>query len=375
MRFLIFNWKDIKHPFAGGAELATHQIAKHLISFGHGVTLISSGSRELSKSEIIDKVRIYRVGNSFTVYLWAVLLYLTKLRSSTDIIIDEFHGIPFYTIFFAKKPVVGYIHEVAGHIWDYEFGSFISWLGKTLEQTTLRIYKKTPMLVASQSTRKELMQLGYKKEQLLLLQSTINPPPKLEITKNRTPLFVYIGRLTPMKRIEMLIKVSSMLTKHFPTLKVFIAGPAKPTFFERLSRLIDQHQLSHIITLNGKITESLKWHTLAKAWLFVHPSIKEGFGLTVLEAAYYHTPTVCFDTHGLRGIVKNGYNGAVIKSHSLQALYETLKKLLHHPQLFNYYAQNAYETALRAPDWKSQTKKLEAFISRNLTMKAVSLPK
>ena len=77
MRILIFNWKDIRHPLAGGAEIVTHQYAKHLVKSGHQVTIFTSQPKKLPSEEKIDGVKIYRQGNFWTVYFWAILFYLT----------------------------------------------------------------------------------------------------------------------------------------------------------------------------------------------------------------------------------------------------------------------------------------------------------
>jgi len=75
MNILIYNWRDIKNPAAGGAEVFTHEIAKRLVSKGHRICLFTSAFKGCEKNEIIDGLEIVRSGGRFTVYLKAQQYY------------------------------------------------------------------------------------------------------------------------------------------------------------------------------------------------------------------------------------------------------------------------------------------------------------
>ena len=66
MKILIFNWRDIKHPKAGGAELYFHELAKRWILEGHKVLWISGGWKDCKKNEVIDSIFVKRVGNEYS---------------------------------------------------------------------------------------------------------------------------------------------------------------------------------------------------------------------------------------------------------------------------------------------------------------------
>ena len=76
MKILIFNWRDIKNPWAGGAELNYHEQAKIWIKLGHEVTLFCGSFQGAKSFEVIDGINVYRKGSRFTVYIWAVIYYL-----------------------------------------------------------------------------------------------------------------------------------------------------------------------------------------------------------------------------------------------------------------------------------------------------------
>ena len=94
MKILIFNWKDIKHPYYGGAEVNIHEQAKRWIKLGHEVTQFSPKFENSKSREVIDGVEIIRGGGRFNVYIVAFFEYLFKLRKKSDVIIDIENGIP-----------------------------------------------------------------------------------------------------------------------------------------------------------------------------------------------------------------------------------------------------------------------------------------
>ena len=68
MNILWFNWRDIRNPDAGGAEVFTHQVAKRLVKMGFEVTLFTSKFEEAKRQEEIDGINVVRHGNRYSVY-------------------------------------------------------------------------------------------------------------------------------------------------------------------------------------------------------------------------------------------------------------------------------------------------------------------
>ena len=68
MRILWFNWRDIKHPEAGGAEVLTHEVMRRFVKRGYDMTLFCPKVQGRPPREIIDGVKIVREGRKYTVY-------------------------------------------------------------------------------------------------------------------------------------------------------------------------------------------------------------------------------------------------------------------------------------------------------------------
>lgn len=365
MHILIFNWKDIRHPAAGGAEIVTHQFAKHLVSFGHQVTIVSSHYKNLAAEETIDRVSIFRRGNIYTVHLHAFLLYRQRYAGWADIVIDQIHGIPFFTPFYVKKPVLAYIHEVADTIWFSEYPFPLSSIGYFLESLYFKLYRNTTFLTDSVSTKHDLQGKDILSSNVHVLPLTIKRVPKMNLSKTKYPSLIYIGRITPMKRIEFLIMATRLLIIDFPKLKVTIVGNGKTTYIKRLKMLVGELKLAKYISFKEYVNEKKKFELFKTHALFIHPSLKEGFGLTVLEAASQGTPTVAFAVGGLRDLIKNRQNGILVdKDASPENLAQVINNLLRNPKQIEKYSMHAYSWSKKLPTWEQQTKRLEQLLMR-----------
>lgn len=122
-RLLALNWRCLRHPEAGGAELNITEQARRWAADGHHVTLVCADpGREHApqRDEVVDGVAIKRMGGRFTLYLWAAL-FLLRHGWSFDYIVDVSNGIPFFSPLFTRTPSVLVIHHVHGQQWFSEF--------------------------------------------------------------------------------------------------------------------------------------------------------------------------------------------------------------------------------------------------------------
>src|SRR5689334_2645433 len=100
MKILILNWRDIKHPLSGGAEISLFEQAKIWTKKGAKVTWYSSSFKNSKKEEVIDGIRFVRNGSHYTVSLNFFADYLMGKFKSIDVVIDCFHFVPFFTPLF-----------------------------------------------------------------------------------------------------------------------------------------------------------------------------------------------------------------------------------------------------------------------------------
>src|SRR3989344_3140988 len=156
MNILIFNWRDIKHDWAGGSEIYIFELAKRWAKKGNNVTLFCGQNQDepLTPSETINRVNIYRKGGRYGVYFWAIYYYLFKLRKNVDIVVDTENGIPFFTPLYSRKPKICIVFHVHKKQWFYEFAFPYNIIGFLIERVAFPIiYFRTKIIAISKTTR------------------------------------------------------------------------------------------------------------------------------------------------------------------------------------------------------------------------------
>src|SRR3989344_3656213 len=118
MNILILSWRGPGHPSAGGAEQVTLEHAKGWVKAGHDVTLFTSFFKDAKRKDLVEGIKIIRSGRQFfEVQFRAFLWYILAKHHKFDLVIDEFHGIPFFTPLYVRSRKLAFIHEVAKEVW------------------------------------------------------------------------------------------------------------------------------------------------------------------------------------------------------------------------------------------------------------------
>jgi glycosyltransferase involved in cell wall biosynthesis len=338
MKVLIFNWKDIKHPNAGGAEVLTIENAKRFVEKGWEVTWFTSAFEGCKKEEEIDGVKIVRAGNKYTVYSEARKYYKNQFFGKFDVVIDETNTRPFFAKDFVKDAkVIFLIHQLAKEWWFYETKFPMNFLGYFLEPFWLKSYSSYPTVTVSESTKQDLERLGFMNVSIISEGISFKPFSKLP-EKSSKPSIVYLGRLNKGKRVLLALEAFKQINDG--ETEFWIVGDGY------IRREIEKRKVEGV-KLFGKVSEEQKIDILSKAWLHVNPSIREGWGINVIEANACGTPTVAFDVPGLRDSVVDGYTGLLVKEQSKEALAEAMLKVLKDERLRLKLSRNSLKWARR----------------------------
>ncbi|MBU1110108.1 glycosyltransferase family 4 protein [Patescibacteria group bacterium] len=340
MKILILSWRDIKHPACGGAEIYTYEISKRLAQKGHKVTWFSAKTPKQKVAEQIEAINFIRRGSFLTVHAWALYLYLTKWRRQFDVVIDQIHGLPFFTPLYVKEKKVAFICEIAGPIWFREWPFPISFVGQIVENLYFRIYRNTPFITISQSTKDDLKKRGGKNINIIHPGAN-SPPDPISYPKEKELTLISLGRLTPMKRIEHTIQAFSMAMANFPQAKLWIVGRGKKTYENKLRKLTEKLKLSDKVIFWGYISEQRKWELLQKAWALLSTSIKEGWGIVVIEANSVGTPAITYHAPGLKESVRNKETGLLTTQNTPEGLAKTIEYFISNKQLRQRLSENA----------------------------------
>lgn len=349
MNILILNWRDIKNPKSGGAEILTHEIAKSWVKMGHQVTIFSSSFSGSLSVDIVDNIRIIRRGNADIRFLFSsvhfqAFLYYIQNSKNFDVVIDEVHGIPFFTPWYVKKKKVVLICEVAGDLWGKMFGPFFGSIGRIMELFYLNYtYKNVPFLTISESTKDELVKEGVNEKKITVLPMGATLPEKVKIYKKEKNLtLIFVGRLAKSKGIEDSISALAMTSKIHNNIKLWIVGGGEESYIGYLKKMAKKFKVDHKVIFFGFVSQAKKFELMRRAHILVAPSLKEGWGLIVPEAAFVGTPSIVYNSPGLRDVLKGSTFKIITKSNTPQALSDEILNLL--SQDFTIYAKEKLDT-------------------------------
>ena len=316
MRIVVFNWRDLKHTWAGGGEVYIFEHASRWVKMGHEVTVFCGQDvrKNLPFYERIKGVKIYRKGGRYTLYLWAIWYYFTLLRKNADIVVDVENGIPFFTPLFSRKPKVCIVHHIHGKQFFYEFMLPLNYIGFFIERYIFPlIYHTTPTIAVSTTTKNQLLKIGFRSKNIEIVYNGLNikKNKKTHIEKYSHPTILFLGRIKKYKRVDLLISIFNTIVKKVSNTRLIIAGWGTEAF--TIADLVMQNDLRRKIALRGPVNEKEKKMLLSKSWVFVNPSIGEGWGLGVIEANAQGTPAVSFNVSGLSESIQHGITGFLAK--------------------------------------------------------------
>lgn len=170
----------------------------------------------------------------------------------------------------------------------------------------------------------------------------------------------YIGRLSPEKRVEDLLRACRELISAGKVKRVLIAGegPLK----EELIRLSEALGARPYTDFLGHVDPR---EFFEKVDIFVNPSLKEGLPNTVLESMAMESAVVATDVGAVGQLVRHLETGMIIPPRSPSALRQTLRELIGKPQLRLALIRNARHYVATHHDFAKRMKKMEA-IYKNL---------
>ena len=321
---LWFTWRDFRNPEAGGAEVFAYEVATRLAGRGHEVTLFTSEFEGCRDEELADGIRIIRKGTRYSVYREARECYRDRLSGEGfDTVIDEINTRPFLTPKFVNngEKIFCLIHQLAREYWFYETPFPISSVGYyILEGRWLRNYADVSTITVSRSTAQDLLDLGFRS--VSIVPEGVNFRPLDEVPeKEKYPVIAYVGRLKRAKRPDHAIKAFKLVKEKVPEAEMWMIGDGY--FRPQLERMRIEG-----VRFFGSLPNPERREILKRAWVMVNPSVREGFGLNIIEANALGVPCAAYDVPGLRDSIRDGETGILARGGDVVALSQAILKIL-----------------------------------------------
>ena len=330
MKILVVNYRDRKHPAAGGAEKHLHRIFSQIVEAGHKVVLLTTAFPGCKSREIVDGIEVVRRGGDLLFQL-TVALNVKRLdrKYGFDVVVEDLNKLPLFTPFLTRKPVVVQMH----HLWRssifHEAAFPVALAVWLVERLIPWCYRRQPFVVVSPSTKHELAEIGVDENRISVVYNgsddevlkTMEPGSDDEVPKTMEPsaladrpveaagmpYFLWLSRVHRYKGIWTALEAFEKFAANHPDVKLLVAGDGP--VLKKIPAWLKLHRLEDRVSLLGFVSSEKKRELLRGAVALLQTSFKEGWGLTVVEAAKLGTTTIASDVPGLRDSVRNGETG------------------------------------------------------------------
>ncbi len=366
MKILIINWQDINNPFGGGAEVHMHEIFRRMAAMGHEITLFCCRWEGSAEEEIIDGIRVIRKGSRNLFNFKVKPEYLKRFRNeSYDLVIDDINKIPFYTPRFVREPLLAVSHHFFGKSIFREAGFAQGIYVYMSEKLVDYVYKETPFVVVSESTKQEFMERGFDERNFSIVYNAITPEnfPLAVGEKYPYPSVIYFGRLKKYKSPDHLMKAFAVISKELPEARLYFMG--RGDFQPYLERLAATLGIADKVIFLGFVNEQDKVKYLSLCHVAVNTSMKEGWGITNIEANACGTPVISSNVPGLRDSIRNGHSGLLYEYGNVAELADRLHLVLTDRNTLDNLSNGAVDWA-KSFSWDKSAREMEAICRKTV---------
>lgn len=368
MKILAANKRDWTHPMGGGAELNLKETLTRLAEKGHEVHLITSRYPDSPSYEELKGVKIHRYGlkgrnnELFILSLGQIYFNMLIRDLDPDIVYATTSNMTWLPLFKRDRTVVA-IHHLNGKTLLNQLNFPLNIIGYLTEKIGFLLSKNKEIITGSPEIAKELVNRGVKDEKITTIKHGIKSEKYEPGEKTDKPSVLYLGRLEYSKGADLLPKIHRSIQKEFGDYTLEIAG-----FGRRKEEIRDFAKNKERVNFHGYVSEEKKEELLQSSWVLIIPSRKEGWGLTVTEAAASGTPAVGFRTGGLQTSIKEGKTGLLVKDNpppkdNIENFARSVKTILEDKEKRKELSKNALK-ATEKLGWDRTTENLEKLFKK-----------
>jgi glycosyltransferase involved in cell wall biosynthesis len=306
-------WRDLDDPEAGGSELHAHMVASRWAAAGLDVTFRTSAVPDGPAALNRDGYRVLRRAGRYAVFPGAAWEGIRMGHRPGDALVEIWNGMPFLSPVWYRGPRIVFLHHVHAEMWGMVLPPTLARAGDLFERRVApRFYRHSRVVTLSESSRTEIVEmLGLRPERVTVAPPGIDPRYVPGGRRSPVPLVVAVGRLVPVKRFDVLLRALAALKVRLPELRAVIVGEG----YERdaLESLRAELGATDWIDLPGRVTDAelVSWYR--RAWVVASSSQREGWGMTITEAAACGTPAVATTIAGHADAVLHGESGLLVE--------------------------------------------------------------
>ena len=311
-RVHIVAWRDLADVEAGGSEVHAHEVARRWAAAGVDVMMRTSYAQGAPPRVVRDGYRVVRKAGRYLVFPRAAWSELTERHGAWDGLVEIWNGMPFLSPLWRRgRPGIVFLHHVHADMWRMVMpeNPRLARAGELVESRLAPLfYRRTGIVTLSESSKREIVQdMGLAAERIRVVPPGIDERFSPGGERSEHPLVVAVGRLVPVKRYDVLIRAMGAVHERVPDAELCIIGEG----YERdaLEQLIRSLGAEEYVRLAGHLSDAEVVEAYRRAWVVASASSREGWGMSVTEAAACGTPAVVTRIAGHVDAVDEGESG------------------------------------------------------------------
>jgi len=230
------------------------------------------------------------------------------------VVVEYTNKVPLLSPLWAGRPVVAVAHHLWGRAIFAESQLPVAAAVWASEALIPLAYRHVPWLAVSESTRADLISRGIPAGSISLAPNGIDLPSAQRATgapDPHVPRVAWVGRVRRYKRLDLLLRAMAVVRRTVANATLDVVGDG-PALVEARALAAQLGLGPDAVTFHGAVPDAVRDQVVGNAWVLAQPSLKEGWGRTVLEAGAMGVPSVVADSPGLRDAVADGQTGVVV---------------------------------------------------------------
>jgi glycosyltransferase involved in cell wall biosynthesis len=311
-RIHVLAWRDRDDPEAGGSELHAHEILSRWARAGLDVTMRTSFAADHPAVTRRDGYRVVRRAGRYMIFPRSALAELAGLHGPADGLVEIWNGMPFFSPVWARVPHVVWLHHLHAEMWDMTLPPNLARIGRLVESRVAPpLYRGTTLVTLSESSKVELVdEMGFRYDRVRVVHPGVDASFTPNGARAPAPLVLAVGRLVPVKRFHLLIDALAAVRPRVPGLEAVIVGEGYER--EALEAVVRNRGADEWVSLPGRVSDEELLALYRRAWIVASTSAREGWGMTITEAAACGTPSVVTDIVGHRDAVVPDGSGLIV---------------------------------------------------------------
>ena len=326
---VLYPFGDIGHPSTGG-QVYDNRLFNVIKEAGYELHIIDDNELGRKKGESILKLPLRILARLRTFSKSKVLIFNTSLF--------PYYILPFFffKLLFPRLNLLGIHHH-------FRFQEQVGWRRKFYKFLEFVHLKQCTYVINPCPYTRDVLLKYWSKGRVVELENSFDISTR-EISSYQPFKLLYVGSVYERKGIIYLLEALSMLSedkRNKIVLDVVGGMDEQSEYVKGLRQFVDEKKLANIVNFRGRVSDEELELYYKNAYVFVFPSLLEGYGLVIIEAMSYGLPVIAFNNSAMPYSIKHGENGLLAQNKNSQSLSECIIELIDNPGLHRKIAKIA----------------------------------